>query len=115
MEVALGMVALVKAPAKQDDGKRVFGDVYLLSSKESLQNALAAGLDASAFHAYVGYAGWEPGQLEHEVELGGWHVFPADPAEVFHSDPESVWPRLIRRTETQIARASTWLRRLVAR
>jgi hypothetical protein len=30
---------------------------------------------------------------------------PADAAEVFHSDPESVWPRLVRRTETQIANA----------
>jgi hypothetical protein len=27
----------------------------------------------------------------------------ADAAIVFHSDPDSVWQRLIRRTETQIA------------
>jgi len=37
------------------------------------------------------------------VELGAWHIMAADAATVFHPDPDSVWPRLIRRTETQIA------------
>ena len=55
------------------------------------------------FHTYIGYAGWSAGQLEHEVDLGAWHVMPADAGTVFHADPDSVWERLIRRTETQIA------------
>jgi hypothetical protein len=33
---------------------------------------------------------------------------PADDAVVFHSDPDSVWPRLIRRTEQQIALAGRY-------
>jgi len=97
------VTALLKSAAKVDDAKQVFHDVYLISSKELLEKTLASSAGPDAFHAFLGYAGWEPGQLEHEVELGAWHIVPADAAEVFHSDPDSVWPRLIRRTETRIA------------
>jgi putative transcriptional regulator len=99
------VMALLKSASKVEDAKRVFGDVYAITSKEPLQKTLASSAGTDAFRAYLGYAGWEPGQLEHEVELGAWHIMPADAAEVFHSDPESVWPRLVRRTETQIASA----------
>lgn len=101
------VMALLKTSAKPTDAKRVFGDVYLISSKELLQKTLASSVSPSAFHAFLGYAGWGPGQLENEMGAGAWHILPADAAEVFHSDPETVWPRLIRRTETQIAMAQT--------
>jgi len=98
------VLALLKTSGKPDNAERVFGNVYLISKKDALQAALASSADATAFHTYVGYAGWGAGQLEHEVELGAWHIMPADAANVFHADPDSVWPRLIRRTETQVAR-----------
>jgi putative transcriptional regulator len=98
------VLALWKTSTKPDNATRLFRDVYLVSSKGMLKAAIATGVDAAAFHIYVGYAGWGPGQLEHEVELGAWHIMPADSATVFHADPDSVWPRLIRRTETQVAR-----------
>jgi putative transcriptional regulator len=98
-----GVLALLKSSSKPEDGLRVFADVYLVSSKALLAKALADKTDASAFHVFIGYAGWGPGQLEHEIDLGGWHIMPAAAAEVFHSDPDSVWPRLIKRTESRIA------------
>jgi putative transcriptional regulator len=102
------VLALVKTSGRPANAERVFGNVYLISSKDALKAALASSSDAGAFHAYVGYAGWGAGQLEHEVELGAWHIMPADAALVFHADPDSVWPRLIRRTETQVALRLTY-------
>ena len=99
------VLALLKSASKPGDAKHVFGDVYLVNTKEQLQKTLAAGPESNSFHVFVGYAGWGGGQLEHEVELGAWHIMSADAAVVFHSDPDSVWPRLIRRTEQQIAGA----------
>lgn len=99
------VLALLKSASKPADAKHVFGDVYLVSSKALLQKTLGAQVESNAFHVYIGYAGWGAGQLEHEVELGGWHIMAADVGSVFHSDPESVWPRLIRRTEMQVASA----------
>jgi putative transcriptional regulator len=97
------VMALFKTASKPENSTRVFNDVYLISNKDLLKATLASGAESSVFHTYVGYAGWGAGQLEHEMELGAWHVMPADAATVFHSDPDSVWPRLIRRTETQVA------------
>ena len=98
------VLALLKSKAKPENATRVFGDVYLISNKDVLKATMASGAESSVFHTYVGYAGWGAGQLEHEVELGAWHIMAGDSATVFHADPDSVWPRMIQRTETQIAR-----------
>src|SRR4029077_16975349 len=100
-----GVLALVKSSSKPPDSEKVFGDIYLISSKSQLAKTLAAKTESTAFHAFLGYAGWGPGQLEHEIELGGWHVMPAAAGEGVHSDPDSVWARLIKRTEMRIAQA----------
>jgi putative AlgH/UPF0301 family transcriptional regulator len=101
------VLALLKTKTKPENASRVFGDVYLISNKDVLKATMASGAEASVFHAYVGYAGWGAGQLEHEVELGAWHIMAADSATVFQADPDSVWQRMIQRTEAQIARLFT--------
>jgi len=100
------VLALLRSSVQPGDARRVFGDVYLINTKDQLQKALADREEPGSFHVFVGYAGWGTGQLEHEVELGAWHIMPAESALVFHSDPDTVWPRLIKRTEQQIARYS---------
>src|SRR5271154_5923361 len=108
------ILALQRSSVQPGDARHVFADIYLISTKDQLQKALADKTEAASFHVFVGYAGWGAGQLEHEVELGAWHLMPAEPALVFHSDPDTVWPRLIRRTEQQIARLSAYSARSVS-
>ncbi|TWT74272.1 YqgE/AlgH family protein [Allorhodopirellula solitaria] len=44
----------------------------------------------------VGYSGWGAGQLEQELDGGGWLVTPADPDSIF--DPtDEVWEKLVHR------------------
>lgn len=105
------VLALLKTATKPDSATRVFGDVCLISSKELLRATMASSAESSVFHAYVGYAGWAAGQLEHEVDLGAWHIMRGDSAIVFHSDPDSVWQHLIRRTETNVASGNRQSRR----
>ncbi|HTB18354.1 MAG TPA: YqgE/AlgH family protein [Bryobacteraceae bacterium] len=102
------VLALLKSASKPEGTNRVFGDVYLISNKDLLTQTLGSGVEAAVFHTYIGYAGWGAGQLEHEVDLGAWHIMPADAGTVFHADPDSVWERLIHRTETQIAQSVTY-------
>ena len=102
------VLALLKSAKKPDGADRVFSDVYLISDRDLLTKTLASSAEATVFHTYIGYAGWQTGQLEHEVELGAWHILPADAGTVFHADPDSVWERMIRRTELQIARLLTY-------
>jgi putative transcriptional regulator len=96
------VMALLKSAGKMEDASRVLAGIYLISGKALLEKT-AAEAPPGSFHVYLGYAGWGPGQLEHEVELGGWRVLPADAATIFDPDPDGLWEKLIRRTELRIA------------
>jgi putative transcriptional regulator len=46
---------------------------------------------------YAGYAGWGAGQLESELEESSWIVTPAQPDDVFTTDPDGLWSEVLRR------------------
>jgi putative transcriptional regulator len=43
------------------------------------------------FRAFQGYAGWGPGQLEHELDAGAWQVTAADSELLFETPVETLW------------------------
>jgi putative transcriptional regulator len=98
-----GILALNRARTKLQDADHVFGDVYLVSSKEQLEKSIAASSEASPARVYLGSAGWTGAQLQREVELGAWYIFKGDADVLFDPNPEAVWQRLIRRTEQRVA------------
>lgn len=97
------VLALLHSGRKPADARQVIGDVYVASSQKLVEKELEEGVGGDRFRLYLGYCGWGPGQLEHEVELGVWHIFTANASLVFDSDPASLWSRLIARTEGQVA------------
>lgn len=53
---------------------------------------------ADAVRFFLGYSGWEAGQLEAEIEEGGWILTTVeDPALVFPADAEQLWRTVLRR------------------
>jgi putative transcriptional regulator len=50
---------------------------------------------------YSGHAGWGGGQLESELEAGGWLTTEATPDEIF-ADHETVWKSVIQRIGLEI-------------
>lgn len=44
----------------------------------------------------LGYAGWGPGQLDHELAASAWLTVPVDMDLIFHTPSEKVWERAIR-------------------
>lgn len=98
-----GALALIRSRTKPKEAEAVFADLYLTASRALLEKTLASS--SSVFHVYVGYAGWTAEQLQNEVEMGAWFIFPGDAAAVFDANPESVWSRWILKTEGQIALA----------
>jgi len=98
-----GVLALLRSQEKLEGGDHVFGDVYLLTRGEVLSKAMESEAKADAFHVYLGYAGWTPKQLEGEVRLGAWFIFAGDASLVFAANPETVWQRLIEKTEERVA------------
>ncbi len=99
--------ALYRSSAKPEGAEHIFGGVYLINSKPLFEQTISAQPKPDAFHVYLGYAGWSQDQLRQEVELGAWFVFPAEATTVFNPDPDALWPKMIRKTEMQMAQSDS--------
>lgn len=51
----------------------------------------------SEVRLYTGYAGWGPGQLESELDAGGWFLVDGGDEDVFAADPAELWRGVLRR------------------
>jgi putative transcriptional regulator len=90
---------LVRLESAAKGMAHVAGSVYVGADRDVLDAMLAAHKSASELRLYLGYSGWAAGQLDFELELGSWHVVPADADAVFSAESDSLWQRLIERLE----------------
>jgi len=97
--------ALLRSAGKLEGAEQVFGGVYWISTKTTLEKIVSSHPDPAIFHVYLGYAGWTTDQLKTEVRLGGWFIFQADDQTVFHANPDSLWQEMIKKTELKMADA----------
>jgi putative transcriptional regulator len=97
--------ALLRLTEKADQTTHIMADVYATGAKELIDKSIASRVGPSRFHLYLGYAGWEAGQLEAEIQLGAWSVLNHDLKIVFDADPDSLWLRLKDESHMQIASA----------
>ena len=65
----------------------VGSEIGLTTSKDILQ-AVARGEVPKLILVTLGYAGWAPGQLEHEIAQNAWLTVPARPEVIFGLPPE---------------------------
>jgi putative transcriptional regulator len=100
--VALGHNAVGVAP---DGWTPVLDGVRLVDLEAD--PALAAA-DLQAVRVFAGYAGWAPGQLETEIDLGAWFTLDADPGDVFTPDPDGLWRAVLRRQRGELALFATY-------
>ena len=63
----------------------------------------SAAVDVEELRFFAGYAGWSPGQLESEIEAGGWFVVQAEPADALSSRPSQLWRDVLRRQRSELA------------
>lgn len=68
----------------------VTDDLAITTSRDILE-ALAAGGGPENVLVALGYAGWGPGQLEHEITQNAWLTGPADPRVIFETPVEQRW------------------------
>ena len=99
------LIALLRSPDAVGDAQHVVGDVYASGSLDTLRRMLDRDDHAADVHAYLGYAGWSPGQLDAEIARGDWVVTPADAGSIFDTPPHRVWHDLMRRNAGRWVRA----------
>lgn len=56
---------------------------------------------------FAGYAGWDPGQLDGEIERGDWIVVPALPDDVLSTRDAKLWGHVLRRQGVPVALLAT--------
>ena len=98
-----GLMALLRTGIKPDEAQHVFADVYMISSKTAVEKAVGSSADAKTLRLYMGYAGWDGGQLEWEMGMDAWDVLPAKSGIVFDPHPETLWSRLVEQEGMQMA------------
>jgi len=83
--------------SQRDLGKslRVLDDVYMSVAADVLEEILGGDSPPDAFRVFAGFAGWASGQLEREIERGGWYVLAADADIVFRTDSRTLWRELV--------------------
>ena len=84
-----------------DDGSaygatRVTDELYLSTSADLLRRLLEPDPPPHA-RLIVGYAGWDSGQLEAELEASAWLMSDVDRDLIFNTPPERMWEAAIRR------------------
>ena len=70
---------------------KVSPDLGLTTSKDILE-AVARGAGPRQVHVTLGYAGWAPGQLEHELAQNAWLTVYAKPEVIFDLPAEERLP-----------------------
>lgn len=68
----------------------VAGELALSASVEILQEICLGG-GPSKFLLALGYSGWGPGQLEHEIQENGWLSVESDDSLLFATDTGARW------------------------
>ena len=63
----------------------------VLSTSVEVLSALAGGQGPSDALIALGYAGWAAGQLENELQAGGWLIADATPRLLFRRDDDAKW------------------------
>jgi putative transcriptional regulator len=82
-----------------EGAERVLDDVWASMRLDALKRLAARRTPASRLRAYLGYAGWAPGQLDAELARGDWYVEPADAGAIFDADAATLWRERVRRHE----------------
>ncbi len=95
------MLFLLRADTAPPRSLRVLDDLFLTGDPQLPLQVADGQMKATAYRAYIGYAGWGPRQLQSEIAAGGWYLLPADADTVFAADAATVWPAMIKRATTR--------------
>ena len=91
VEPSHGFVLFERGEHKVDGDDISISDSLVVSGNTETLARLAHGPQENRFFLLLGYSGWQPGQLEREIEENSWVVAPLDHSIVFDVPVEDRW------------------------
>lgn len=91
------MLMLIRSGERPEESGRVFGNVYVSASRDTLESVIGSRMTDKELRVFVGYAGWMPRQLDREITRGDWLIMSADEGSIFEKKPSEIWRDLFRR------------------
>jgi putative transcriptional regulator len=70
-------------------------DLFVTASAQAVDRIIEQTPNDARY--FVGFVGWQPGELAKEIEAGYWYVADADAALVFSKDTGAMWENLVKR------------------
>ncbi|MDE0896181.1 MAG: YqgE/AlgH family protein [Planctomycetota bacterium] len=88
---------LHRVPKQIPGGHLIAGDLWIGGDFEALAKYIHSAPEVAMGNVrlFVGYSGWGAGQLEVELETGSWVPAGGAHDEVFASDPQGAWKRVL--------------------
>lgn len=75
----------------------IVDDLYLGGDFEKLKLAVDVGeIREASIRFFVGYAGWDEGQLEEELQGGAWYVTKTTTSEIMDLEPTTLWSTILK-------------------
>jgi putative transcriptional regulator len=97
-------IGLAAGDGPDESFKRLTGDFGLVDLDAEPYEVLDGLVGVRVFS---GYAGWEAGQLEYEIEEGSWYVVEALTTDVLNPRPTDLWRTVLRRQPNELAYLAT--------
>ncbi len=87
-----------------DGGTQILDGLYWGGSYEVLRLLIEAKqVDPSDFRFFIGYSGWNPGQLEAELKINSWIVTSTTTENVFSNEPDKLWGDVLKKMGKKFA------------
>lgn len=92
------LILLFRLTQLLPDTRQIVDEIYV-GTPRVLERIMTQPKPTETFRAFSGFAGWAPGQLEHEILEGAWGVLPSNAFNIFDIDPATLWPDSISRLQ----------------
>jgi len=94
----------LRSSSPPGNATQIFDDVYVSTDADTIAQVLKDHGHPADLRIFLGRAQWLKEQLHSEIMEGAWYVVPADPDQVFSTDPAHLWRKLVQRGQLEEVR-----------